>query len=68
MAEEPVEVRRQRGQALVELAKEDLELYGVGELEERIADMEAEIARTRAQIDKKKAGRAAADALFFKRD
>jgi len=68
MAEEPAEVRRGRGAALAELSREDLELYAVGELNERIEALEAEIARSRAQIAKKQAGRAAADAFFAKRD
>ena len=58
--EEPAEVRLGRGQRLLEVMREDLELYGVEELEV----LEAEIARTRGFIDKKRAGRAAADALF----
>ncbi|MFN9711657.1 DUF1192 family protein [Phenylobacterium sp.] len=62
--EEPAEVRIGRGQRLVEAVREDLELYGVAELEERLEVLEAEMARVRAQIDKKKSGRAAADALF----
>ncbi|MBT9472881.1 MAG: DUF1192 domain-containing protein [Phenylobacterium sp.] len=44
--------------------REDLELYAVAELEERIEALEAEIARCRAQIERKRAGRAEADALF----
>jgi uncharacterized small protein (DUF1192 family) len=68
VAEEPVEVRRGRGAAMMELSREDLELYGVVELNERIEALEAEIARSRAQLGKKQAGRAAADALFAKRD
>jgi uncharacterized small protein (DUF1192 family) len=62
--EEPAEVRVLRGQRLLEACKEDLELYGVGELEERIDILNSEIARAQAQIDRKRAGRAAADALF----
>lgn len=62
--DEPAEIRVGRGQRLTEAVREDLELFGIGELEERIAILEAEIARARAQIDKKRAGRAAADALF----
>jgi len=62
--EEPAEVRVGRGQRLVEAVKEDLELFGVAELEERIEILRAEIARVQAQIDRKRAGRAAADALF----
>ena len=65
MAQEDAEpVRRPRGWAIVEAAWEDLELLAVAELEDRIEALEAEIARTRAQIDRKRAGRAAADAFF----
>lgn len=62
--EEPAEIRLGRGQRLIEATREDLELYGVAELDERIAVLEAEIARVRAQLARKQAGRAAADALF----
>jgi uncharacterized small protein (DUF1192 family) len=62
--EEPVEPRRVRGAAIVELSREDLELYGVDELETRIEHLQAEISRTQAQLDRKKVGREAADALF----
>ncbi len=62
--EEPAEVRIGRGQRLTEAVREDLELYGVAELEERIEMLRAEIARCQAQIEKKKATRQAADALF----
>lgn len=65
--EEPAEVRAGRGQRLNEALKEDLELYGLAELEERIDRLRAEIARVEAQIDRKRAGRAAADALFSPR-
>jgi uncharacterized small protein (DUF1192 family) len=64
MLEEPVEPRRARGAALVDLSREDLELYGVNELEARIEQLRAEIGRTEAQLGRKRAGRAAADALF----
>jgi len=67
MAEEPAEPRRLRGQALLDVTREDLELFGTGELEERIAMLEGEIARVRAQMAKKQSTRAAADALFAKR-
>ena len=62
--EEPAEVRVGRGQRLVEATREDLELYGFAELEERIEMLRAEIARCEAQLARKQAGRAAADALF----
>jgi uncharacterized small protein (DUF1192 family) len=64
MLEEPAEPRAARGQALREALREDLEIYAVNDLEERITELEREIARTKAQLDKKKAGRSAADALF----
>lgn len=67
MVDEPAEVRIGRGQRLAEAIREDLELFGVDELEERVRALEGEIARVRAQIDRKRAGRAAADALFGKR-
>jgi uncharacterized small protein (DUF1192 family) len=65
--EDVADVRVGRGQRLAEALREDLELYGVSELEERIEMLQAEIARTQAQIDRKRAGRAAADALFSSR-
>jgi uncharacterized small protein (DUF1192 family) len=64
MLDEPVEPRRARGAALIDLAREDLELLGVDELESRIDHLQQEIARTRGQLERKKAGRTAADALF----
>jgi uncharacterized small protein (DUF1192 family) len=65
--EEPADVRIGRGQRLHELLKEDLELYGLAELEERIDLLRSEIARVEAQMDRKRAGRTAADALFSPR-
>jgi uncharacterized small protein (DUF1192 family) len=65
--EEPAEVRLGRGQRLHEALREDLELYGVSELEERIDLLRSEMARVQAHIDRKRAGRAAADALFSPR-
>jgi uncharacterized small protein (DUF1192 family) len=62
--DEPAEVRVGRGQRLAEAVREDLELFGVGELEERLQTLRAEIARVEAQIERKRSGRAAADALF----
>ena len=56
--------RSARGAALVELRKEDLELYGAEELRERIEQLEAEIDRTRGALDSRQAKRSAADALF----
>ncbi|MBU1375413.1 MAG: DUF1192 domain-containing protein [Alphaproteobacteria bacterium] len=62
--EEPAEVRVGRGQRLLEAVREDLDLFGVSELEDRLEMLEAEASRVKAQIDKKRSGRAAADALF----
>jgi uncharacterized small protein (DUF1192 family) len=62
--EESVEPRRLRGAILFEVSREDLELYSVEELDERIESLRAEIARTEAQLGRKKAGREAADAFF----
>lgn len=62
--EEPADVRLGRGQRLAEAVREDLELYAVAELEERIEVLRGEITRVEAQLERKRAGRAAADALF----
>jgi len=64
MSDEPLAPRAQRGWALREALREDLELHAVGELEERIALLQAEIERTRSSLEAKRKGRAAADALF----
>ncbi len=68
MSEEPAVARRARGQVLIDLAREDLELLGVSELEERILALDAEVARCRAQMGRKEAVRSAADALFTPRE
>lgn len=65
--EEPVDVRVVRGQRLLEAVREDLDLYGVSELEERVEILEMEIRRVKAQLEKKRSGLAAADALFSPR-
>ena len=64
MIDEVAEPRPTRGDALRALAREDLELFGREELEERIDQLRSEIARTEAQLQRKNAGLAAADALF----
>lgn len=64
MMEEVAEPRPRRGDTLKALAQEDLELYGREELEERIELLRHEIERIEAQLKRKHAGRAAADALF----
>jgi uncharacterized small protein (DUF1192 family) len=64
MSFEDLEPRAQRGAALAALGREDLDLFAVDELQERIAALEAEIARCRAAIEGKSSQRSAADALF----
>jgi len=64
MIEEPTAPRRGRGQTLIEAAKEDLDPYSVEELEGRISLLQGEIERTQAQMERKRSGRAAADAMF----
>jgi uncharacterized small protein (DUF1192 family) len=64
MTFEDLEPRPQGGEALRALGREDLDLYAVDELHERIAALEAEIARSKAAIDGKSSKRSAADALF----
>jgi uncharacterized small protein (DUF1192 family) len=68
MTDEPAPPRRQRGQALIDLAREDLDLLGLEELNERIELLNAEITRIRAQIVRKETTRSAADALFSRKD
>ena len=64
MIEEVAEPRPIRGETVRALTREDLELYGRDELEERVEQLKAEIARVEAQLQRKHAGFAAADALF----
>ncbi|MBB4798876.1 uncharacterized small protein (DUF1192 family) [Brevundimonas bullata] len=64
MTFEDLEPRPQGGEALRALSREDLDLYAVDELHERIAALEAEIARAKAAIEGKSSKRSAADALF----
>lgn len=66
MLDEPAEPRRGRGTLLIELAREDLDLYSVAELRERVAALREEIARVERKMDGKQSDRAAADALFGK--
>jgi uncharacterized small protein (DUF1192 family) len=53
-----------RSPALKELTREDLERYSKEELRQRIATLEAEIARVRKALEGKGALAGAADALF----
>ena len=49
---------------LAQLAREDLDRLSVDELDERIALLDAELARTRAKRQSAHAFRSAADSLF----
>jgi len=60
--EDPSPVRT--GSPLAEFAREDLDRLSVAELDARIAALETETARTRAQRTAAASTRAAADALF----
>ena len=64
MNDEPAEPRTGRGQILLALGREDLELYSAEELSERIASLRVEISRIEAQMAKKANVRSSADALF----
>jgi len=55
---------RRKGDLVGQLATEPLDALSVDELGQRIALLEAEIARTRAHRDKAGKTRAAAEALF----
>ncbi|MEP3052123.1 MAG: DUF1192 domain-containing protein [Erythrobacter sp.] len=57
---------RPKGDAASHLAGEDLAPYSQAELDERIEQLEAEIARVTAHRTKAAAHRTAADALFKK--
>ena len=59
---------RPKGDAASMLAKEDLGPYSQDELAERIAMLEEEIARVRAHSASAASHRAAADALFGRKD
>lgn len=63
MSFEDLEPQRVRG-PLAELGREDLDLWSVIDLQERIAALEAEIVRSRAAMEKKAQRKSAADALF----
>jgi len=58
------EPRPQRGALLIQLAREDLDLYSVEECQDRIALLETEIARVKSAMEAKTARKSAAEALF----
>ena len=62
--EDAAEPRRGRGAALEQALREDLDLFGLDELAERVEQLQAEVARTQAQVERKKASRSAAVAFF----
>ena len=55
---------RRKDDLVAQLGKQDLDPYSVEELEERIALLEAEIARSKTRIERAVNHRASADALF----
>lgn len=64
MSFDDLEPRPARDAIVAALAREDLDLLSVEELEARIAALHAEIARDQAAIDAKTTKKRAADALF----
>jgi len=62
------ELPRVRGDAASRLAGEPLDTYSQDELMERVAQLEAEIERVRAQHGKAASHRALADSLFKPRE
>ncbi|WP_371454795.1 DUF1192 domain-containing protein [Brevundimonas sp. LM2] len=64
MSFDDLDPRPQRGAMLSALGREDLDLYSVEELSERIAALAGEIERAQAAIARKNAKKSAADALF----
>ncbi|WP_395945098.1 DUF1192 domain-containing protein [Brevundimonas sp.] len=61
---EDIEPRPRRGEALTALGREDLDVYSIEDLEERIEALNAEVERSRGAIEGKKSKKNAADALF----
>jgi len=64
MLEDAAEPRGARGALIDGLEREDLDVYGVAELKERIDRLKMEISRTQIKLDSKQSGRSAADELF----
>ena len=61
---EDIEPRPQRGEPLRALSREDLDVYSIEDLEERISALDDEIGRARRAIEAKRSKKNAADALF----
>ena len=60
------ELPRKKSDLLAELAREDLDKLSIAELDDRIAALETETARSRAKREGAAKFRAAADSLFKK--
>ena len=60
------EIDAPKGSLLAQLAKQDLTLQGLAELEERVILLQREIARAQAMHESKKGSRSDAEALFNK--
>ena len=65
MFDEP-DLPRRKSDTLADLAREDLDKLSIAELDDRIAGLEAELARSRRKRDGAAQFRAAADGLFKK--
>lgn len=61
---EDIEPRPQRGEPLRALSREDLDVYSIEDLEERISALDDEVGRARRAIEAKRSKKNAADALF----
>ena len=57
---------RRKSDVLADLAREDLDKLSIAELDDRIAALAAELARSKARRDGAAAFKSAADALFKK--
>ena len=60
------ELPRKKSDMLADLAREDLDKLSIGELDDRIAALEAEVVRSRAKREGAAKFRSAADSLFKK--
>jgi uncharacterized small protein (DUF1192 family) len=60
------ELPRKKSDSLADLAREDLDRMSIAELDDRIAALEAELARSKARREGAARFKAAADSLFRK--